>query len=83
MKNNLIERVLKTVRNYEMVKPGDSVMAAVSGGPDSVFLLHALIALKNKLKLAKVAVCHLDHGLRGHDAALDAEFVKRLSLIHI
>ena len=78
-RDNLIERVLKTIRNYEMVKPGDRVMAAVSGGPDSVFLLHALIALKNKLKLTKVTACHLDHGLRGHDAALDAEFVKRIA----
>jgi Predicted ATPase of the PP-loop superfamily implicated in cell cycle control len=51
MSGNLIERVLKTIRNYEMLKPGDTVLVAVSGGSDSIFLLHALASLKNKLKL--------------------------------
>lgn len=79
MKTNLIERVLKTIRNYEMVAPGETVLAAVSGGPDSMFLLHALSALKNKLKIKELSVCHLDHGLRGDASASDAEFVKRLA----
>lgn len=76
---NLIERVLKTIRNYEMIKPGDAVLAAVSGGPDSVFLLRALSALKNKLRIKKIVVCHMDHGLRAEESTLDAEFVKRLA----
>ncbi len=79
MKTKLIERVLKTVRNYRMIAPGDTVLAAVSGGPDSVFLLRVLLALRNKLKIKKIAVCHLDHGLRGEDSAADADFVKKLA----
>ena len=35
MSTNLFERVLKTIRNYGMLKAGDTVLVAVSGGPDS------------------------------------------------
>lgn len=74
--NNLIEQVLKTVRNYELLKPGDTVLAAVSGGPDSIFLLHALARLKNKLSIKKLVVCNLDHGLRAKESEEDSDFVK-------
>jgi tRNA(Ile)-lysidine synthase len=57
MKDNLVERVLKTVRNYDMFKPGDTVLVAVSGGPDSIFLLIAIKSLKAKLKLKKLLMC--------------------------
>lgn len=78
-KNILIERVLKTIRNYDMLRAGDTVLVAVSGGPDSVFLLHALNDLKRKLRLKKIAVCNLDHGLRGKESKEDSLFVKSLS----
>ena len=71
MKTNLIERALKTLRNYEMARPGDVVLAAVSGGPDSVFLLFLLAKLKNKLGLKEVVVCNLDHGLRADESKED------------
>lgn len=73
---NLVERVLKTIRNYEMLKPQDTVLVAVSGGPDSTFLLQALKFLKTKLKLKKLIVCNLDHGLRGKESLDDSLFVK-------
>ncbi|MFA5255388.1 MAG: tRNA lysidine(34) synthetase TilS [Candidatus Omnitrophota bacterium] len=79
MPANLIERVLKTIRNYEMLKPGDTVLVAVSGGPDSVFLLRALTHLKTKLKLNKVVVCNLDHGIRGKESSEDSAFVKKIA----
>ena len=79
MSDNLIERVLKTVRNYNMLSAGDSVLAAVSGGPDSVFLLHALSSLRRKLNINKLAVCNLDHGLRGGDSREDSKFVKKMA----
>lgn len=62
-----------------MTSPGDSVLVAVSGGPDSVFLLHALVRLKDKLKIKKIAVCNLDHGLRGKESRQDSLFVKKLA----
>jgi tRNA(Ile)-lysidine synthase len=79
MKNNLIERVLKTVRNYNMLKPDDTVLVAVSGGPDSVFLLLALRFLQTKLKLKKLIVCNLDHGIRGKESDEDSGFVKKMA----
>ncbi len=50
-------------------------LVGVSGGADSVFLLHALIAMGFK----KVMVCHLDHGVRGRQSQADARWVKRLA----
>ena len=79
MPTNLIERVLKTIRNYEMLKPGDTVLVAVSGGPDSVFLLKVLADLKTKLKLNKLVVCNLDHGIRGKESSEDSLFVKKIT----
>jgi tRNA(Ile)-lysidine synthase len=61
-----------------MVEPGDRVLVAVSGGPDSVALLSALHALAPELRL-DLHVAHLDHGWRGRASARDAEFVRRLA----
>jgi tRNA(Ile)-lysidine synthase len=79
MAGNLTERVLKTIRNYEMLKPADTVLTAVSGGPDSIFLLRVLTGLKGKLRLKKIVVCNLDHGIRGKESVEDSLFVKNLS----
>ena len=79
MLTNIIERVLKTIRNYEMLKMDDTVLVAVSGGPDSVFLLQALDHLKSKLKLKKLVVCNLDHGIRGKESSEDSLFVKKIA----
>ncbi len=74
---NLTEQVLKTIRNYAMTRQGDVVLAAVSGGPDSVFLLESLYRLKNKLQISKLVVCNLDHCLRGKESRADSLFVIR------
>lgn len=79
MSRDPIEQVLKSVRNYELLSPGEAVTVACSGGPDSVFLLHALNRLSKKLKLKEVSVCTLDHGLRGRESAEDVLFVSRLA----
>jgi len=79
MSTNLTERVLKTIRNYEMLDAGDTVLVAVSGGSDSLFLLQVLARLKNKLKLKKLVVCNLDHGIRGIESSEDSLFVKKIA----
>jgi len=79
MKDNLVERVLRTIRNYDMFKPADTVLMAVSGGPDSVFLFLALKFLQKKLKLKKLVVCNLDHGIRGKESSADSSFVRKLA----
>jgi len=62
-----------------MLKPGDTVLVAVSGGSDSIFLLQALAHLKTKLKLNKLVVCNLDHGIRGKESCEDSSFVKTIA----
>lgn len=70
--------LLKHVRQDGLVSPEDRVAVAVSGGPDSVALLHVLSAWRGPLKLELIVV-HVDHGLRGRESADDAAFVERLA----
>ena len=55
--------VKKTIAKYDMLQPGERVVAAVSGGADSMALLHALWEMRRDFRLHFV-VAHLDHGLR-------------------
>jgi len=73
----LIESVAKIAAEHTMFRPGDRVLAAVSGGPDSVALLHLLCKLAPRMDFT-VGVAHLDHGLRP-EAQAEAEFVNTLA----
>lgn len=66
------------IRSRGLVKPGDKVLVALSGGPDSVFLLHLLLSLKDELKITLLAG-HLNHCLRGAESNKDESFVKSLA----
>ncbi|MEW6327697.1 MAG: tRNA lysidine(34) synthetase TilS [Thermodesulfobacteriota bacterium] len=68
----------KTVDRYGMFCAGDNVVAAVSGGPDSVALLHLLCELR-EARPFQLSVAHFDHGLRGTESAEDAVFVQNLA----
>ncbi|HAG11929.1 MAG TPA: tRNA lysidine(34) synthetase TilS, partial [Desulfotomaculum sp.] len=71
------------IEKMGMLKPGDKVLIGVSGGPDSIALLHVLWVLKDDLQIVPV-VAHLNHQLRGEEAEEDArsvrEFSKKLEL---
>lgn len=71
----VLERVTATVREHELLLPGESVMVAVSGGPDSTCLIHALVELRRLLGI-DLAVFHFDHRLRPGSAE-DAAYVRR------
>ena len=59
-----------------MFEPGSIVVVALSGGPDSVCLLHAMVRARRLLRIHALVAFHLDHGLReGSDA--DARYAKR------
>ena len=74
----LLKRVKRTIEKYRMLDDGDRVLAAVSGGPDSVALLYVLFSMVDKYNLS-ISVAHLNHMLRGKDADEDAHFVEKLS----
>lgn len=71
----MIDRVLNTIRNNKMFNVGDKVVVAISGGPDSICLLHVLHAIKDELGIDLVAA-HINHCLRGDEANEDEEYVK-------
>ncbi|MGB2661913.1 MAG: tRNA lysidine(34) synthetase TilS [Candidatus Omnitrophota bacterium] len=77
-RSTFLKRVRDTIKHYDMLRPGDRVLVAVSGGPDSVGLLKAFSDLQRSLKI-EIVVGNLDHGIRGKESARDSDFVKRLS----
>jgi tRNA(Ile)-lysidine synthase len=74
----VLERVTKTAREHEMFGPGDLVLVACSGGPDSVCLLYSLWHLRRLFKI-RLAVFHFDHKLRP-DSARDGAYVRNLAM---
>lgn len=68
--DSFLKRVRATVRRYRMARPGERILAAVSGGADSVTMLDALVRLAPEEGFSLV-VAHFNHGLRG--AAADAD----------
>jgi tRNA(Ile)-lysidine synthase len=74
----VLERVRKTITRYNMLPQGGRVAVAVSGGPDSVCLLHVLVDLAPSWDVS-LAVAHLNHQLRGAESDEDESFVARLA----
>ncbi len=70
----MLEEVRQTIATHRMLIPGDGVVVAVSGGVDSMVLLHVLATLRPPLGL-RLHAAHLDHGLRGPEAERDATAV--------
>lgn len=71
------EKVRQTIRRHDMLAPGESVLVGISGGADSVCLLHVLWALQGELGI-RVLAAHVNHGIRGEEADRDQEFVRSL-----
>lgn len=74
---NIEKQFLKTIKKYNMVKKGDKIIVGVSGGPDSVCLLHLFNKFRNELGVF-LYVAHLDHMFRGKESEEDARFVETL-----
>jgi tRNA(Ile)-lysidine synthase len=72
--DDLLRRVRRDARRYDLWRAGDTIVAGVSGGPDSLCLLHLLTRLAPEFGL-HLHVAHLNHGLRGADADADAAAV--------
>jgi tRNA(Ile)-lysidine synthase len=76
----LHDRVLRTIRQYALACAGSRVLVALSGGSDSVALLHLMRELEAEGHVSVAGVAHLNHLLRGSDADADEAFCRRLAM---
>lgn len=70
--NTPFQKIYTAIQKDQLIAPGDTLIIGLSGGPDSIFLLHVLASLKDELNL-KLIAAHLDHGWRP-DSARDVQF---------
>lgn len=75
---SLEPRVLRFIREHQLLSSRTPLLVAVSGGPDSVCLLHILVKLQEELGI-RLHVAHLNHQLRGAEAEADAQYVSALA----
>ena len=75
------EQVLQYIRERKLLKPGDRVAVAVSGGADSVALLRVLLGLQTEQGIV-IVVAHFNHQLRGDESDADEHFVASLACQH-
>ncbi len=75
---DLLREVQDYIQTHTLFEPGSRIVVGVSGGPDSVVLLHVLRQLAPSLDI-HLHVAHLHHGIRGTDADADAAFVEALA----
>lgn len=73
-----LERAAATIAEHQMIRPGETVLVALSGGPDSTALLHVLVQLQPRLG-CRLHACHVNHGLRGAEADEDARAARWLA----
>jgi len=78
-KQSPLDRTRVFLQEYHIDASRKPLLVAVSGGPDSVCLLHILNRLKSDFGL-RLHVVHLDHKLRGKSSTADAQYV--LDLCH-
>ena len=80
---NILKKVYLTLEGYDLIRKGEKVLCAVSGGADSVAMLHILRELNEVQQLDwKIEVAHVNHQLRGKASDEDEEFVRNLCAKH-
>ncbi|MFA4995676.1 MAG: tRNA lysidine(34) synthetase TilS [Patescibacteria group bacterium] len=76
---SVVFKVLKNNKENKLIMSGDTVIVALSGGPDSMCLFNVLNKLKDQLEI-KLMACHYNHRLRGQESYNDEEFVKKICI---
>jgi len=77
-KTDLESKVLDFIQRYALIPRKESLVVGVSGGADSVCLLHFLAKWRKELGV-ELHVAHLDHEIRGVESQADAEYVSNLA----
>lgn len=67
-------KILKTIKKYNMLSLGDTVLLAVSGGADSMLMLDFFVNNRDRLGI-KIKAAHIEHGIRGQESRDDSLFV--------
>ncbi len=73
--NTLFSKIHAAIEKEQLIKPDDTLIIGLSGGPDSLFLLHFLASIRTSLNL-KLIAAHLDHGWR-IDSQKDVQFCQK------
>ncbi|NMB33172.1 MAG: tRNA lysidine(34) synthetase TilS [Clostridium sp.] len=76
----MIREVKETIKKYELIKKGEGLIVGVSGGADSICLLHILHTLKECMQIELTAV-HINHMLRAGEALEDERYVERICAV--
>ncbi len=74
----MLSVVARNVKEHDLIAPGQTVVVSVSGGADSVSLLHVLSRLSQGMRF-RIHVASLDHGIRGEAAARDVQHVREIA----
>ena len=72
------DRVLKTIKKYNLIQEGEEIVIGLSGGPDSMALLYVLLDIREEIDF-NIHIAHVNHGIRGKDALADEKFVEKLA----
>ncbi|MEG1409242.1 MAG: tRNA lysidine(34) synthetase TilS [Terrisporobacter sp.] len=73
----IVDRVRSTIDKYNLLQKGDKIVLGLSGGPDSVSLLHVLKQLESEYDIS-IYAAHLNHQIRGIEAQKDVMYISRL-----
>jgi len=78
MQMDIVEHVKKYCQENGLIAGGCKILLAVSGGPDSIGLLHIFLKIRQSLDI-ELSIAHFNHGLRGDESDADQAFVERIA----
>lgn len=73
-----LKTVLRTIEHYKLLPTNQTLIIGVSGGTDSLALLHIIVQLRAELGI-QLHIATLNHGIRGQDSEADVQFVKQIA----
>lgn len=74
----LEERVIKNVYKHKLIRENDNIILGLSGGPDSMVLLHILLYVRERISF-NLVIAHVNHGVRGEEALKDEKFTEKVA----